>query len=73
MAWGDVEIEPVRDYPTGWYTSEIIGFLGPTIPAALEEAYVEKALVPNRDKVGYAGIEFTMQDDLGGRNGRHLK
>jgi len=66
-----VEIEPVRDYPTGWYTSEIIGFLGP-IPAALEEAYVEEGLVPNRDKVGYAGIEFTMQDDLGGRNGRRV-
>jgi len=63
-----IEIEPVRDYPTGWYTSEIIGFLGP-IPAALEAAYIEEGLVPNRDKVGYAGVEYTMQENLGGTNG----
>jgi len=66
-----IEIEPVRDYVTGWYTSEIIGFLGP-IPAALEEAYIEEGLVPNRDKVGYAGIEYTMQEDLGGTNGKRV-
>src|SRR5574339_716791 len=33
-----VEIEPVRDYPTGSLTANVIGFLGP-IPAALETAY----------------------------------
>jgi penicillin-binding protein 2 len=36
----DVEITPVRQYPTGELTAEIIGFLGP-IPAILEEYYVE--------------------------------
>src|SRR5574339_800730 len=34
----EVEIEPVRDYPTGSLTANVIGFLGP-IPAALETAY----------------------------------
>lgn len=66
-----IEIEPVRDYPTGYMTSEIIGFLGP-IPAIEEEYYRELGFVPNRDKVGYAGIEASMQDILQGKNGERL-
>lgn len=69
----NVEVEPVREYPTGDLTAEIIGFLGP-IPANqpglnFEDYYRQKGFVPNRDKVGYAGIENSMQDLLGGRNG----
>ena len=33
-----VEIDPIRDYPTGSLTANIIGFLGP-IPEALQDAY----------------------------------
>ncbi len=65
----DVEIEPIRDYPTGELTSEIIGFLGP-IPAAFEQYYRDLGFLPRRDKVGYAGIEASMQDELAGRNGQ---
>jgi len=64
----DVEITPVRSYPTGNLTAEIIGFLGP-IPAALEEYYVDQGFVANRDKVGYAGVEQTLNDILAGTNG----
>ncbi len=71
----NIEVQPVRDYPTGELTAEIIGFLGP-IPAnqpdinlLLEDYYREKGFVPNRDKVGYAGIENSLQDILGGTNG----
>ncbi len=64
----DVEISPVRQYPTGNLTSEIIGFLGP-VPAALEDYYVELGLVPNRDKVGYAGVEQSLNEILSGTNG----
>jgi penicillin-binding protein 2 len=71
----NIEVQPVRDYPTGELTAEIIGFLGP-IPAnqpdinlMLENYYREKGFVPNRDKVGYAGIENSLQDILGGTNG----
>ncbi len=32
-----IEIQPIRDYPTGSLTADIIGFLGP-IPASLEES-----------------------------------
>jgi len=64
----DIETTPVRQYPTGELTAEIIGFLGP-VPAALEDYYVELGLVPNRDKVGYAGVEQSMNEILSGTNG----
>lgn len=63
-----IEVEPIREYPTGELTSEIIGFLGP-IPESMEEYYTELGFVAGRDKVGYAGIEATMQDTLAGKNG----
>jgi penicillin-binding protein 2 len=67
----DIEISPIRDYPTGSMTSEIVGFLGP-IPAILEEEYRELGFVPNRDKVGYAGVEASLNDQLAGRNGERI-
>lgn len=59
---------PLRDYPTGILTANIIGFLGP-IPAEEEQFYVEQGFVPNRDKIGYAGVERYFQEELGGING----
>lgn len=64
----DVETSSVRQYPTGELTSEIIGFLGP-IPAILEDYYVDLGFIANRDKVGYAGVEQSLNDTLAGRNG----
>jgi penicillin-binding protein 2 len=64
----DVEIIPVRQYPTGELTAEIIGFLGP-IPAILQDYYTERGFLANRDKVGYAGVEQSMNDILAGTNG----
>ncbi|HEY5270857.1 MAG TPA: penicillin-binding protein 2 [Anaerolineales bacterium] len=64
-----VEIEPMRDYPTGSLTATIIGFLGP-IPALLEQEYRAQGFLPNRDKVGYAGVELTMNDTLMGTPGQ---
>ncbi len=66
-----IEIEPVRDYPTGSLTANIIGFLGP-IPAALEADYRARGFIPNRDKIGYAGVETSLDDILLGRNGRRV-
>ena len=67
----DIEIESVRDYPTGSLTADIIGFLGP-ISEAEEEYYLQRNFVPVRDKVGYAGVERYFQSILSGRNGRRL-
>jgi penicillin-binding protein 2 len=64
----ELEIEPIRDYPTGSQTANIIGFLGP-IPATLQEAYENRGFEVNRDKIGYAGIETSMDDILLGQNG----
>ena len=66
-----IEVQSLREYPTGSLTAVLVGFLGP-VPATLEDYYLEKGLVPNRDKVGYAGLELQYQDLLGGRNGRRL-
>jgi penicillin-binding protein 2 len=67
----NIEVEPVRDYPTGELTAELIGFLGP-VPANQEQYYREKGFIPGRDKVGYAGLENSLQDILGGRNGERM-
>ena len=64
----DVQVDPIRDYPTGSLTAHLIGFLGP-IPALFEDEYRAKGFIPNRDKIGYAGVEDSMQDILAGRNG----
>lgn len=66
-----IEIEPIRDYPTGVMTSTVVGFLGP-IPA-IENAFWESlGFVSNRDKVGYAGIENSLNSLLIGRNGQRV-
>jgi penicillin-binding protein 2 len=73
LAWPGVGVEvvPIRDYPTGATTASLIGFLGP-IPAVDEDYYRSIGLVPNRDKVGYAGVELYFQDILEGVNGYRL-
>jgi penicillin-binding protein 2 len=63
-----VEIEPVRDYPTGWLTSEVIGFLGP-ITEEVKDQYETAGFSVGTDKIGFSGIESTMNDQLMGKNG----
>jgi penicillin-binding protein 2 len=66
-----VQVEPVRDYPTGYLTSDVIGFLGP-IPAAQAESFESRGFVARRDKVGYSGVEAYFQDILSGQNGQRV-
>jgi penicillin-binding protein 2 len=63
-----IQIQPTRDYPTGYLSANLIGFLGP-IPENQSQEYEDQGFVVNRDKVGYAGIEASMQDALAGQNG----
>lgn len=66
-----VEIEPVRDYPTGSLTANMIGFLGP-ISNIEEEYYTERGFVTNRDKIGYAGLERSFESILSGKPGKRV-
>ncbi len=66
-----IEIVPVREYPTGSLTSDIIGFLGP-ITAETEQYYSALGFVANRDKAGFAGVEMSLNDLLMGKNGERL-
>jgi len=66
-----IEIEPVREYPTGDLTANFVGFLGP-ISSVEEEYYTERGFVTNRDKVGYAGLELSFQSLLSGKPGKRL-
>lgn len=68
----NLDIESVRKYPTGSLTAEIIGFLGP-ITAENQDYYVgEKGFIAGRDKVGFAGIEYSLNDTLMGKNGSRV-
>ena len=66
-----VEVQSIREYPTGVDTAEVVGFLGP-IPESQVEYYTGLGFVSGRDKVGYAGLEQSMQDVLGGVNGTRV-
>lgn len=67
----EVQIEPVRDYPTGSTTAAVIGFLGP-IPAQDEVELRALGFVPGRDKVGYGGVELYFNDLLRGIPGSRV-
>jgi len=66
-----VEVDPVRDYPTGSLTAHVIGFLGP-IPARLEQEYKDLGFSTQVDKVGYAGVEASLNDVLIGSPGKRV-
>src|SRR5574340_411308 len=68
LAGADIEVEAVREYPTGETTAEVVGFLGP-IPAIEKNYWENLGFVSNRDKVGYAGVENSLNDLLIGKNG----
>jgi len=63
-----IDVEPVRKYPTGSLTAEVIGFLGP-ITAENQDYYEELGFVAGRDKMGFAGAEYSLDDILRGKNG----
>jgi len=66
-----IQVEPVRDYPTGALTSTFLGYLGP-IPGQLEDQLSAQGFVPNRDKIGYGGLELYFDQILRGVPGRRL-
>ncbi len=66
-----IAVESVRSYPTGSLTAAVVGFTGP-ITAETKADYDALGFVAGRDKVGFAGVELTMDDVLRGTNGSRL-
>jgi len=66
-----IQVEPVRDYPTGSLTSTFIGYLGP-ISGQVEDQLSAQGFVANRDKIGYGGLELYFDQILRGVPGRRL-
>lgn len=59
-----LELEPIRDYPSGALTSHIVGYMG-HIPEKLLSEYREKGYLPNA-QVGLTSLEYTFEDELRG-------
>jgi len=58
----------VRQYPTGSVTAQIVGYLGP-IGEAEAKQLRDQGYNPAFERVGYAGIEAYLDDDLAGKRG----
>ncbi len=63
-----LELEPIRDYPSGALTSQIVGYMG-HIPEEQLQEYRDKGYQQN-EQVGLTGLEIAFQDELRGKPGR---
>jgi penicillin-binding protein 2 len=63
-----IEIDPIRQYPSGDLISHIIGYMG-YIPGEQAETYAERGYDPNNDRVGLTGVELTFEEELRGSKG----
>jgi penicillin-binding protein 2 len=66
-----IETETVRRYPTGSLTAEVVGFLGP-ITAENQDYYDSLGFIAGRDKVGFGGVEYSLDEILLGKNGERV-
>lgn len=69
-----VDIEPVgvREYPTAALTAQVVGYMGP-ISAARAAELRAQGYNPAFDRVGYSGIEFSLESTLSGQRGSVLR
>jgi penicillin-binding protein 2 len=63
-----LQLEPIRDYPSGALTAHLLGYMG-YIPEARLEAYKAQGYVQT-EQVGLAGLEVTLEKELRGKPGR---
>ncbi len=64
----DIDWVSVREYPTGALTAHLIGYMGPIPPERADE-YEALGYVLDRDRIGYDGIEFSLDPYLAGNPG----
>jgi penicillin-binding protein 2 len=63
-----VSVVPIREYPQGPIFAPLMGYLA-GIPASLAEDYEARGYDLSSDKVGLAGLEYTVENDLRGQVG----
>ncbi len=68
----DVDVASVRQYPTGELTSSLVGYMGP-IPPEQQLALMELGYDPAYDRVGYSGLELSLESILSGQRGRVVR
>ena len=64
-----IDTASVREYPTGALTSQIVGYMG-RIPAEQELELIALGYNPAYDRIGYAGLEAYLEEQLAGEQGR---
>ncbi|MBE2269092.1 MAG: hypothetical protein IAE80_12750 [Anaerolinea sp.] len=67
-----IETASVREYPTGELTAQMIGYMG-RIPAEQELELLELGYNPAYDRIGYAGLEAYLEEQLAGTRGRIVR
>lgn len=63
-----LELEPIRDYPSGALTSHIVGYMG-HIPQEQLQQYQDQGYHQN-EQVGLTGLETAFEGELRGKPGR---
>lgn len=63
-----VVLEPIRDYPSGTLTSQVIGYMG-HVPEEQVTEY-EAQGYPANAQVGLTGLEYSFEKELRGTSGR---
>jgi penicillin-binding protein 2 len=63
-----LQLDPIRDYPSGSLTAHIIGYMG-HIPEKRVAEYQAKGYAAN-EQVGLTGVEATFEHELRGKPGR---
>ena len=64
----DLQLDPIRDYPSGMLTSHLIGYMG-HIPEEALDKYKAKGYAQN-EQVGLTALESTFEHELRGKPGR---
>ncbi len=68
---GRGHVSAARDYPNGRFSAHVVGYMG-RVPAEYAGVYEEKGYNLDSDKIGYAGIEAYMEEELAGSYGSEL-
>jgi penicillin-binding protein 2 len=63
-----LQLIPIRDYPQGRLTSDVLGYMGP-IPEDELPDYENKGYGQN-DQVGLVGLEYSLESQMHGKSGQ---